>query len=326
LRAIVCTRLGGPELLELQELPSPEPGPGEVLIRVEAAGVNFPDTLIIQGTYQAKPALPFTPGGEVAGTVVKTGSGVSGLSVGDRVLAAMTWGAFAEEVLAEAWRVHPIPSEMDFVTAAAFTLTYGTSYHALKDRAALRSGETLLVLGASGGVGLAAVEIGKAFGARVIAAASTEAKLALCIDHGADETIDYERDDMRQRIKELTDGRGVDVVYDPVGGRFTDPALRGMAWRGRYLVVGFAAGDIPRIPLNLLLLKGCAAVGVYWGAFCRAEPDTNARNMEELFALFQKERLRPCVSATFPLKRTDLALESIAGRSVHGKIVIEMTA
>lgn len=324
MRAIVCTRLGGPDLLEFQNLPSPATGPGQVLIRVHAAGVNFPDTLIIQGTYQAKPNLPFTPGGEVAGVVLKVGEGVAHVQPGDRVLAAMTWGAFAEEVVAEAWRVHAIPPEMDFPIAAGFTLAYGTSYHGLKDRAALQSGETLLVLGASGGVGLTAIEIGKAFGARVIAAASNDEKLALCVQHGADETINYEREDLRQRIKDLTEGRGVDVVYDPVGGRFADPALRGMAWRGRYLVVGFASGEIPKIPLNLLLLKGCSAVGVYWGAFCREEPDNNARNMDELFALFRQGHLKPHVSATFPLDQTSQALDTVVSRKVQGKVVIEI--
>ncbi|WP_428248367.1 NADPH:quinone oxidoreductase family protein [Ferrovibrio sp.] len=324
MKAVVCTRHGGLELLELQDLPSPEPGAGQVLIRVYAAGVNFPDTLIIKGTYQAKPDLPFTPGGEVAGIVLKVGVGVSHVKSGDRVLAAMIWGAFAEEALAEAWRVHPIPIEMDFPVAAGFTLTYGTSYHALKDRAALRKGETLLVLGASGGVGLAAIEIGKALGARVIAAASSEEKLELCTLYGADAAINYERGDLRSQIKKLTDGGGVNVVYDPVGGRYTDPALRSMAWRGRYLVVGFASGEIPNIALNLPLLKGCAVLGVYWGAFCRAEPENNALNMEELFALFRQGKLKPHLSEVFPMDQTTEALNCLTGRVVKGKVIIEM--
>ena len=322
MKAVLCRRYGPPSELVVEDVPSPEPGEGQVLVAVHAAGVNFPDTLIIQGKYQFKPEPPFSPGGEVAGIVRAIGPGVTGIATGDRVIAATTWGGYAEEVVAEAKRIIPMPEGMDFDTAATFVLTYGTSHHALKDRAALQPGETLLVLGAAGGVGLAAVELGKAMGARVIAAASSDDKLATCRAHGADETINYAREDLRQRIKALSDGRGVDVVYDPVGGDLSEPALRGMAWNGRFLVVGFAAGSIPSIPLNLALLKGCAIVGVFWGAFTRNEPRRNEANLQELLGWFKAGKVRPHISARYPLERAADALRDVMERKVKGKVVL----
>lgn len=322
MKAIVCTAYGPPESLSYSDLPSPQPGPRQVLIEVHAAGVNFPDTLIIQGQYQFKPEFPFSPGGEVAGIVRAVGSDVTTVAPGDRVLAPLGWGGYAEEVLAEDWRVLRIPPEMDFDTASAFVLTYGTSHHALKDRARLAAGETLLVLGAAGGVGLAAVEIGKAMGARVIAAASSEDKLQVCREHGADEFIHYGRDDLRERIKALTDGQGVDVVYDPVGGDLAEPALRSTAWNGRYLVVGFAAGKIPAPPLNLPLLKGCSIVGVFWGAFARKEPQRNAANMVELFDWYRRGQVRPHICARFPLPQAADAMRAVMNRQAQGKVIL----
>lgn len=322
MKAVLCRRHGPPESLTFEDVPALEPGPKQVVIAVHAAGVNFPDTLIIEGKYQFKPAMPFSPGGEVAGVIARIGDEVDGLAVGQRVLAPLGWGGYAEEAIAEAWRVLPIPPSMDFATASAFALTYGTSHHALQDRAQLRSGETLLVLGAAGGVGLAAIEIGKAMGARVIAAASSDEKLAVCAAHGADDLIQYVRDDIRERIKEITGGRGIDVVYDPVGGSWSEPALRSMAWNGRFLVVGFAAGAIPSIPLNLPLLKGCAIVGVFWGAFARNEPERNARNMQQLFDWFEQGKVRPHICARFPLDRAADAMNAVANRTAKGKVVI----
>ena len=322
MRAVVCTAYGPPESLVIQELPPLEPGPGDVVISVKAASVNFPDVLIIQNKYQVKPPLPFSPGSEVAGVVKAVGGGVTHVKPGDRVMAIIGYGAFAEEVRAESARVLPIPDGMSFETAAAFGLTYATSDHALRDRGALAAGETLLVLGAAGGVGIAAIEIGKAVGARVIACASTADKLAVCRAHGADDTIDYATEDLRDRIKALTGGRGPDVVYDPVGGPYTEPALRSIAWRGRLLVVGFAAGDIPRIPLNLTLLKGCSIVGVYWGEFTRREPQRFAESIRQLGRWYAEGRLKPHISATFPLERAADALTKMANREVTGKVVL----
>jgi NADPH2:quinone reductase len=324
MKAIVCRRHGPPETLALEELPSPIPGPTQVLIRVYAAGVNFPDTLVIRGSYQIKPDLPFTPGGEVAGVVIRVGREVKNVREGDRVLAAMAWGGFAEEALAEAWRVHVLPPEMDFVTAAGFTIAYATSYHALKDRARLQAGETMLVLGAAGGVGLAAIEIGKTMGARVIAAASSDEKLELCDKRGADHTIHYGRHDLRNRINEIAGEGGVDVVFDPVGGQFTNAALRSTAWKGRYLVVGFASGEIPSVPLNIPLLKGSSIMGVHWGAFCRNEPQNNSRNMDELFGLFIEQKVKPYIWSTFSLDRTGDAMTALLNRDARGKVVVEV--
>ena len=322
MKAVVCKQYGPPESLVIEELPSPRAGRGEVVVSVRAASVNFPDVLIIQNKYQFKPPLPFSPGSELAGVVKELGEGVSGLRPGDRVIAFTTYGAFAEEVKVEAARLVPIPEGMEFASAAAFLLTYGTSDHALRDRGALQAGETLLVLGAAGGVGLAAVEIGKALGARVIACASSEDKLAVCRSHGADATIEYTREDLRERVKALTDARGPDVVYDAVGGPYTEPAFRSIAWRGRLLVVGFAAGEIPKLPLNLALLKGASVVGVFWGDFARREPKRFAESVAQLGRWFGEGKLRPHVSQTFPLEKAAEALKLMAARQVKGKVVL----
>ena len=326
MKAVVCKQYGPPESLVYEELPSPKPGAGEVVISVKAASVNFPDVLIIQNKYQFKPPLPFSPGSELAGVVKEVGSGVTALRPGDRVMAFTTYGAFSEEVKTEAGRLLPLPEKMDFVTGAAFVLTYGTSDHALRDRAALKAGETLLVLGAAGGVGLAAIEIGKALGARVIACASSDGKLAVCREHGADEGINYAAEDLRERIKALTDGRGIDVVYDAGGGPYTEPAFRSLAWRGRLLVVGFAAGDIPKLPLNLPLLKGAAVVGVFWGDFARREPKEFGASMKQLARWYAEGRLKPHVSQTLPLARAADAIKLLASRQAKGKVVVTMGA
>jgi NADPH2:quinone reductase len=322
MKAVLCKAFGPPESLVIEEIASPVPGPGEVVISVKAASVNFPDVLIIQNKYQFKPPLPFSPGSEVAGTVKEVGEGVTAFTAGDPVLAVTTYGAFAEEVKTEARRLLSIPAGMDFATAAAFGLTYATSEHALYDRGALKAGETLLVLGAAGGVGLAAIEIGKALGARVIACASTDDKLAVCRTHGADHTINYATEDLRERIKALTGGTGADVVYDPVGGPYTEPALRSIAWRGRLLVVGFAAGEIPKIPLNLTLLKGCSIVGVFWGDFTRREPQPFAEAMQRLGRWYAEGKLKPHVSERFPLESAADALTLMANRQVIGKVIL----
>ena len=322
MKAVLCKQYGPPSSLVVEEVPELVPGAGQVLIDVHAAGVNFPDSLIIQGKYQFKPELPFSPGAEVAGIVKALGPGVAGVQVGERVIASTTWGGYAQQVLAQAERVFRMPEGMDFETAAGFLIAYGTSHHALKDRGELKAGETVLVLGASGGVGLAAVEIAKAMGARVIAAASSDEKLAVCREHGADATINYTTQDLRERIKALTDGRGVDVVYDPVGGALSEPALRSMAWRGRFLVVGFAAGPIPNIPLNLTLLKGCSIVGVFWGAFVRNEPKRNEEEMRELVTWVRAGKLRPRISGVYPLERCAEALQRVMDRQVTGKFVL----
>jgi len=319
---VLCKKYGPPDELVVEQVPSLKAGKGQVVVSVKAAGVNFPDTLIIQGKYQFKPEPPFSPGGEVAGVVKEIGDGVTGVKLGDRVIASSTWGGFAEEIAVDADRLVPMPDAMDYVPASAFILTYGTSYHALKDRAQLRAGETLLVLGASGGVGIAAVQLGKAMGARVIAAASSDAKLQVCKANGADETINYASEDLRTRIKAITQGRGVDVVYDPVGGPYSEPALRDMAWNGRYLVVGFAAGEIPKIPLNLALLKGCSIVGVFWGAFTRNEAERNRRNNEELMQLYLQGKVTPHIHATYPLERAAEALNEVLNKRVSGKVVL----
>jgi NADPH2:quinone reductase len=324
MKALLCKEFGPPDKLVIEELPELVPGPREAVIRVHAAGVNFPDGLIIQDKYQFKPALPFSPGGECAGVVEAVGAEVKHIRPGARVLAFTTYGAFAEQVVCDARGLVPMPTELDFIIGAAFVLTYATSYHALVDRAALKPRETLLVLGASGGVGLAAIEIGKAIGARVIAAASSPDKLAVCKDHGADELIDYAADDLRARIKQLTDGKGVDVVYDPVGGPYTESALRSCAWRGRLLVVGFAAGDIPKIPANLTLLKGCSVVGVFWGDYAKREPGKVMMDLLALFGWLREGKLRPHISGVYPLERGGEAIAALLDRKVSGKLVITM--
>jgi NADPH:quinone reductase len=324
MQAIQCLRLGPPEALELVTLPDPVPGPGEVVIEVHAAPLNFPDVLIIQGQYQMRPELPFTPGAEVAGIVTAVGEGVRHLQVGMRVASFVTLGGFAQMVKAPASATFPLPDSLDFAEGAALPLAYGTSAHALLDRAELQAGQILLVLGAAGGVGLAAVQIGKAIGARVIAAASSDEKLALCRANGVDETINYATQDLRVALKELTGGKGPDVIYDPVGGALAEQAFRSIGWGGRYLVVGFAAGgDIPALPLNLPLLKGASIVGVFWGEFARRDPAKNLANLRQLLAWAGEGKIRPFISVRYSLAQTAQALNDLAGRRVTGKAVIE---
>lgn len=325
MKAIVCESWGTPSALQLRDLPSPVPGPTQVLVRTRVAAVNFPDALIIAGKYQFKPEFPFSPGGELSGEIIAVGSQVQRLQIGDKVAGIATYGAYAQEVLLEATHVIPLPHDISdeyLELAGSFVLTYGTSLHALKDRAQAQAGETLLVLGAGGGVGLAAVEIGKLLGMRVIAAASSAEKLAAARALGADETIDYTSEDLRERIKALTEGRGVDVVYDPVGGAFAEPALRSVGWRGRYLVVGFAAGEIPRIAINLLLLKGSSLVGVFWGEFVRREPALNAQNIKLLFTWLQERKIHPLISRRYPLSQAPAALDALLAREAIGKLVV----
>jgi NADPH2:quinone reductase len=322
MKAIVCKDWGPPDSLQLEDLPDLVPGSGEVVVDVRAAGVNFPDVLTVQGKYQVRPPLPFTPGNEFAGVVRAIGDGVQGFAPGDRVIGFTRTGAFAEQALAPAEALMPMPAEMDFDTAASITLTYGTSHHAVADRGALQAGETMLVLGAAGGVGLAAVEIGKALGARVIAAASSDEKLAVCRAHGADVLINYASEDLREALKAATGGKGPDVIYDPVGGPYSEPALRSIAWRGRHLVVGFAAGEIPKLPWNLMLLKGAAVVGVFWGEFVRREPKANLAAMREMLGWMAEGKLKPLVSKRYALADTAQALNDMAERKVTGKVVI----
>ena len=322
MRAVQCVQWGAPEELVLADVPTPEPQTAEVRVRVAAAGVNFPDALIVQKKYQVQPPLPFIPGTEVAGTIDKVGADVRNIAVGDRVIAFVGIGAFAEYVCAPAALVAPIPPGIDDKVAAAFTLTYATSHHALIDRGQLKAGETLLVLGAGGGVGLAAVEIGKVIGARVLAAASSADKLAAARARGADQLIDYSAQDLRDAVKAATDGIGADVVYDPVGGPLTEAAVRSLAWRGRLLVVGFAQGQIPQIPANWLLIKGTSAVGVFWGDFAKREPEANARMLGELFGWLAAGKLRPHVSRTYPLDEVPKALRALLDRTAVGKLVV----
>ena len=322
MQAIQCDEWGAPDRLRLAELPLPEPGAGEVRIRVAAAGVNFPDALIVQKKYQLQPPLPFVPGTEVAGTVDAVGEEVSRLAPGDRVVAFVGLGGFAEFVCAAQAQVAPLPANVDMAVAAAFTLTYATSQHALIERGQLKAGETLLVLGAGGGVGLAAVELGKLAGARVIAAASSDEKLDAARRLGADALINYSKADLREAVRAATGDRGVDVVYDPVGGAHTAAALRALAWRGRLLVIGFASGEIPQVPLNLLLLREASAVGVYWGEFAKREPAGNRRLLAQLFGWLAEGRLQPLVSRQYPLADTAQALNDLLARRAVGKLVI----
>jgi NADPH2:quinone reductase len=322
MKAVLCKEWGPPESLVLEDIPAREPGPGQVRIRVRAASVNFPDVLIIQNKYQFKPERPFSPGSEAAGDVISVGEGVTHVKAGDRVLASTGHGSFAEEVIASAEKVVLLPPGLGYDVASAFMLTYGTSWHALTDRAALKAGETVLVLGAAGGVGISAIEIAKARGARVIAAASTEDKLAVCREHGADATINYETEDLREAIKRTTDGKGPDVIYDPVGGKYAEPAFRSIAWRGRYLVVGFANGQIPALPLNLMLLKGASVVGVFWGDYTRREPQANQEDVRQMMALLTQGKLRPHISATYRLDQVPQALLDMGARKVTGKVLI----
>ncbi|MBD9396653.1 NADPH:quinone oxidoreductase family protein [Pseudomonas sp. PDM11] len=325
MKALLCKAFGPAETLALEDIDSPRPKGNEVLIEVQAAGVNFPDTLIIEGKYQFKPPFPFSPGGEVAGVVAAVGDKVAHLKAGDRVMALTGWGGFAEQVAAPAYNVLPVPASMDLTTAAAFGMTYGTSMHALKQRAALKPGETLLVLGAAGGVGLAAVEIGKAMGAKVIAAASSAEKLEVARNAGADELINYIEQSLKDEVKKLTNGQGVDVIYDPVGGPLFEEAFRCMGWNGRFLVVGFAAGGgIPALPANLPLLKGASLVGVFWGSFAQRQPADNAENFRQLFAWHAEGKLKPLVSQTFPLERGGEAIDALGQRKAVGKLVVTM--
>jgi NADPH:quinone reductase len=322
MKALLCTAFGPLEHLAVREIASPRPGSNQVLIDVKAASLNFPDVLMAQGLYQVKPPLPFSPGTEIAGVVVEAGTEVRGFRAGDRVSAVAGWGGFAEECAVDAGWVTPLPAGMDFDTGASFLFTYETSLHALRDRGRLEAGETLLVLGAAGGVGLAAVEIGKVMGARVLAAASSGEKLALCRERGADETIDYSSGDLRDRVKELTGGAGVDMVFDPVGGPYTESALRATAWGGRLLVIGFAAGAIPKIPINLALLKERSIVGVYWGDSVKRDPEGHLRNVRQLMEWFADGKVRPSISERVPLGEAAGAMRRLFQRRVKGKVVI----
>ena len=322
MKALLCTRYGTPDDLELADIPAPEPGLGDVVVRVAAAALNFFDTLIIAGKYQLKPPMPFSPAAEFAGTVEKLGQGVSGLKPGDRVLGFASYGAARELIALAADRLIKIPDSVDFDRAAGLCVTYGTTLHALKDRARLKPGETLAVLGAAGGVGLAAVELGKLMGARVIACASSAEKIAFARRHGADDGIDYGKDDLKEALRRATDDRGADVIYDPVGGPYSEPALRSIAWLGRFLVIGFAAGEIPKLPLNLVLLKGCDVLGVFWGSWIERDRKGHRANTEQLLAWCAEGKLSSHVHAVYPLQDAPAALKAIAARQVMGKVIL----
>ncbi|MDT0621052.1 NADPH:quinone oxidoreductase family protein [Croceitalea vernalis] len=324
MKAIRCNKYGLPSTLILEDIDALKPNEKEVLVEVKACGINFTDTLIIQGLYQFKPELPFTPGSDLAGIVKAVGNGVTHLKVGDEVFGFVAYGAMAEEVLVPSKACFLKPPQMDFPTAASFMMAYGTSFHALKDRAKLQKGETLLVLGASGGVGLAAVELGKLMGAQVIAAASSDDKLKLCAAYGADHLINYTTDDLKASIKDLTNKKGVDVIYDPVGGNFSEAAFRAMAWNGRHLVIGFAAGQIPKLPLNLPLLKGASLVGVFWGGFAMGQPKENMQNTMTLMQWHTEEKLKPHIDKIYELQEAPKALEAMMNRKVKGKLVIKI--
>lgn len=322
MKAVVCRAFGTPADLTIEDLPDPVAGPGEVVVAMRACGLNFFDTLIVAGRYQFRPDFPFSPGGEIAGVVERLGAGVGGVSVGDRVVAHLRWGGAREKVVVPATALTAMPDGLDFTPAATLSVTYGTAIHGLADRGGVAPGETVAILGASGGAGQAAIEIAKLLGARVIACAAGADKLAFCRAAGADEAVDYEAEDLKTRLKELTDGRGVDVVYDLVGDRFTEPALRALAWRGRHLVVGFAAGEIPKPPLNLLLLKGTASIGVFWGDHVAREPEAFGIEMRQILAWAAEGKLRPHVQATYPLAAAADAIAEIAARRVKGKVVL----
>lgn len=321
MRALICSKLEGIDSLEIGELPAPDIGAGTVRIAVEAAAVNFPDLLVVRGLYQQQPPLPFAPGMEVAGTVTEVGEGVDDALIGDRVFASVPYGGFSEQVVAPADVLFPVPEGMSAETAAALPIAYGTSYHALVDRAGLDQGESLLVLGAAGGVGLAAVQIGTALGARVMAAVSSDEKERAVREAGASEVVRYDREQLRDELKRIAPG-GVDVVYDPVGGEFTETAFRSTAWKGRHLVIGFATGSIPSLPVNLALLKGSSLVGVFWGRFVETEPEANRANMTTLTEWWKDGRIDPVVSETYPLERATDALRRIEARGAIGKLII----
>ena len=332
MKALQCVELGGPEKLVVNDVADPEIADDHIIIEVKSASVNFPDVLMIQGLYQFQPPLPFIPGGESAGVVIEIGDGVEGFNIGDKVFAATGVGGICEKILAHKNNVRPIPENMDFEIAAALSVTYGTSIYALKQRANLKAGETLLVLGASGGVGLATVQLGKAMGAKVIAAASTQEKVDICIENGADEGFVYpsgnlDRDQQKElsnKIKELTGGLGPNVIYDPVGGTYAEPCLRSIAWDGRYLVIGFAAGadQIPKMPLNITLLKGCQIIGVFWGAWTGMFPAENQKNFEELFEMYKDGKINPAPSDKFTLETSAEAIAHLKDRKAKGKVVI----
>jgi NADPH:quinone reductase len=322
MKAILCTRFGGPDDLEFADLPDPAPGSGEVVVAIKAAALNFFDTLLIAGKYQMKPPFPFSPASEFAGVIESVGTGVTNFAPGDRVLGYGGFGAAREKIALGAQRVVKIPDTLDFDRAAGITVIYGTTLHALKDRAHLKPGETLAVLGASGGTGLAAIEIGKLMGARVIACASSDDKLAFCRERGADDVINYAKEDVKEGLRRVTAGKGADVIYDPVGGSYAEAALRSIAWGGRFLVIGFAAGEIPKIPLNLALLKGCDIVGVFWGAFIERDRQGHQANMAELVRFADEGKISAHVHAVYPLAETPAALKAIAARQVMGKVIL----
>ena len=322
MKALICREYGPPEKLIVQDMPDLQPGPGEVVVRVRAAGVNFPDALIVQNLYQFKPTPPFSPGGETAGEVLAVGEGVQRVKVGDKVIALTIWGGFAEQVLAKQDQIIPMPEGLSFEVAGSLLLTYGTCLHALRDRAALQPGQTVLVLGAAGGIGIATIELAKALGARVIAAASSAEKLATCRAKGADEVINYREQNLRDEVKRLTGGQGVDVVMDPVGGDYAEQALRSMAWRGRYLVVGFTDGQIPRLPLNLVLLKGCAIVGVFWGDFIRREPQAAQVDLRDLMQMLEQGKIKPLISGRYSLEQAPQAILELSQRRAQGKLIV----
>ena len=322
MKALICHAFGPIDQLRVEDVPDLVPGPGEVVLRVRAAGVNFPDALIVQNLYQFKPTPPFSPGGESAGEVLAVGEGVTRFKVGDAAIALTIWGGFAEQVRVREDQLFALPEGMPYEVAGALLLTYGTCLHALRDRANLQAGQTVLVLGAAGGIGTATIELAKAMGARVIAAASTAEKLDLCRRLGADECINYREQNLRDELKRLTGGQGVDVVMDPVGGDLAELALRSMAWRGRYLVVGFTDGQIPRLPLNLVLLKGCAIVGVFWGDFIRREPAAAAQDLHDLVAMYRDKRIHPLISGRYSLQDAPQAIAALAERRAQGTLIV----
>ncbi|MGA7973021.1 MAG: NADPH:quinone oxidoreductase family protein [Pseudolabrys sp.] len=324
MKALLCTHYGTPDDLELGDIADPKPGPGEAVVRVTAAALNFFDTLIIAGKYQFKPEMPFSPAAEFAGTVEALGDSVTSVKVGERVLGYMVSGAARERVAIAAERLVPIPDAVDDDHAAGICVTYGTTLYALKDRAKLQRGETLAVLGASGGVGLAAVELGKLMGARVIACASSPEKVTFAREHGADDGIDYKTEDLKDALRRLTQGRGADVIYDPVGGAYSEAALRSIAWYGRFLVIGFAAGEIPKLPLNLVLLKSCDVQGVFWGSWIERDKAGHRANTEQLLAWVAEGKLKPHVHAVYPLERAAEAFKAIASRKVMGKVILKV--
>lgn len=325
MRAVLCKRLDGPEALVIEDIPRSEPGPGEVAVAVRTAALNFFDTLITRGKYQHKPDLPFSPAGEIAGVVTRVGPGVSTVAEGDRVAAYLGWGGAREEVIIRAEAAIPIPAGVSDEAAAGVSITYGTALHGLKDRGALKPGETVAVLGAAGGAGLAAIEIGKILGARVIAVASSEEKLAVCRAHGADDVVDYATEDLKEALRDRTGGEGVDVVYDCVGGEAAEPALRALKWQGRFLVVGFASGTIPKMPLNLLLVKGVSAHGVFWGEAVKRDPAGHRANMVMVLKAVAEGRLNPRIHGTYPLEKIIEAIGVLERREAAGKVVVQIS-